>query len=194
LITKSEISRKSIHFANAVVPLGYLFLPLSKFQVLQILGAVLCLFLIFDIGRMRNITIRKFFEKYFDWMLRVKEKKGGFTGATWVMIASVVVIGVFPKDIAILALLFMSFGDSFAAIFGIGLGKIKLGNKTLEGSLACLIACLIIGLFFPDINIFIKLGGAITATFIELLPIPVDDNFSIPFSSALAMVILGMFI
>lgn len=195
MISRNEIGRKSIHFANALIPLGYLGLPLEHYQVLAILGFGLAVSLTLDITRMRKGPVREAFNRYFEWMLREKEIKGTLTGATWVMIAAFVIIAVFPKPIAVLSLLFMSFGDSFAALTGIAIGKVTLiGNKTLEGSIACFTACLLAGTFFPGIDPITRFTGAFAATLVEVLPLKLDDNFSIPFFSALVMTGVGLMV
>ena len=57
-------------------------------------------------------------------MLRVHELKGHLTGATWVMIGSLITIALFSKPVAVIALIFMSLGDTAAGI--IQLTPIKL--------------------------------------------------------------------
>lgn len=157
-----------------------------------IISTGLLISLIVDFGRMKKGKLQQGFRQYFNWMLREEEKKGSLTGATWVLIAAFTVIALFPKPIAILALLFMSFGDSVAAILGIAIGRIKLfGDKTLEGSLGCLITCLVVGMFFPQIDILVRISGAAAATLFEALALPVNDNFTIPFGSALIMILIA---
>ena len=64
----------------------------------------------------------------------------------------------------------------------------KIGNKTLSGSLACFIMCLFIGLVLDfEISLEIILIGAFTATIAELISIKINDNISIPVLSGCAM-------
>jgi dolichol kinase len=63
-----------------------------------------------------------------------------------------------------------------------------LPGKTLEGTLACLACCSIIGIAVPGVPFVAGTVGAVTATIVELLGFGmVDDNFGIPIVSALAM-------
>ena len=75
-----------------------------------------------------------------------------------------------------------------ATIIGEQYGKPILSNKSLEGSVACLVSCLLVGVLMtrisPAITPQTALAGAVTATIVELLPIPVDDNLTIPVISA----------
>ncbi|MEC8703513.1 MAG: hypothetical protein VXX38_03115 [Candidatus Neomarinimicrobiota bacterium] len=122
-------------------------------------------------------------------MLRNHEIKGKFTGATWVMIASLLTISLFPKNIAILSLIFMSLGDTFAALVGRKFGKVAFFNKTFEGFLGGLLPCVIIAFYFKSLPFYVSLIGAFSAMLIEVVPIPIDDNLSIPVFSASAMTI-----
>ena len=62
-------------------------------------------------------------------MMRQHELDGKMTGATWVLIGSTLTVFLFNKDIAVLSLLFMSIGDTVAALVGQKYVKIKIGAK-----------------------------------------------------------------
>jgi len=100
------------------------------------------------------------------------------------------------KELAIVCLSFLILGDMFAAIIGKKFGRTKIiANKSLEGSLACFAACLVIGLFvawlFPThLTPQIIAIGALTATIVELFSLGIDDNLTIPLISGLVMQIL----
>ena len=130
-------------------------------------------------------------EKLFNFMLRSYELKGRFTGATWVVTGAFVTVAIFPKEIAILALLFMGLGDTVAGLIGSHFGRIKIWNKTLEGTLAGLAICFLITGFFPGISIWIRISGAVSAMLAELSPIPLDDNIMIPMVSGTIMVVMS---
>ena len=52
----------------------------------------------------------------------------------------------------ILALLFMSVGDTVAALVGQQFGKIKIGDKTIEGFAGAFFSCLAISYFFSCLS------------------------------------------
>ena len=78
-----------------------------------------------------------------------------------------------------------------AALIGISFGRTKIGKKSLEGTLACFFTCYLIGMIiFWHMKFweYICLVGAITAALVELLnPSFLDDNFTVPFTSATAL-------
>ena len=83
---------------------------------------------------------------------------------------------------------FLAFGDTLAALVGMKFPFMKIGSKTLSGSLACFIVCLLIGLIFNfEISLEIILIGAFAATIAELISIKINDNISIPLLSGCAM-------
>ena len=107
------------------------------------------------------------------------------------MIGAVITITLFSKPVAIIALIFMSLGDTAAGLIGQRFGKHKIGDKTWEGFFGGLIICIIVALNFTYLPLMVSLIGAITAMIIELIPIPLDDNFKIPLGSGAIMMLLS---
>ena len=87
-------------------------------------------------------------------------------------------------------MLFLSIGDSMAAIVGQAIGRISIGHKSLEGTLACFTACALIAL--PTTLTWpVALAGAATAAVVELMEIPIlNDNVAIPLFSGAVMYLL----
>jgi len=185
---RQELLRKTIHlFTNSLIPFVYLFLKTPRFWMAILLGIASVIIVIIDLGRTRYDWISKIFGKLFNRMLRSHELDGKLTGATYVVIGSFIAVVIFPKEIAVLALLFTALGDTAAALYGRKYGRIRIWNKTLEGSTVGLITCFIIVSFFPQIPNIVKFNGAFAAMFIELLPINIDDNLRIPIFSGIVM-------
>ncbi len=65
--------------------------------------------------------------------------------------------------------------------------KHKIWDKSWEGFFAGLAVCIIIALNFKMLPLHVSMAGAITAMVIELLPIPLDDNFKIPLGAGAIM-------
>ena len=191
MISFDEYIRKIIHLFSLVIPFGYLYLITDKYLMVQILIVLNIIFLFCDIARHRIGWIQSIFKYFFNDMLRGHELKGHLTGATWVLIGSLISILLFTKYVAIIALIFMSLGDTVAGLIGQKYGKHKVGNKTWEGFLAGLIICIIVAINFPFLPLKISLVGALVAMIMELLPIPLDDNFKIPLGSGAIMMMLS---
>ena len=192
---KSEFARKAIHLSNSIIPLSYYHFFPDKIDMIIILAVFLIFCFFIEIYRRNNLKVSTFFTNWLEFMMRDKEKKGDVTGATWVFVGALFTILLVPDPFNIMSLLFLSFGDTFAAIIGIKFPYIKLGRKTLSGSIAGFFACLTIGLIFDfSIAYEIIILGAFMAMFIEILPLPINDNVSIPIFSGLSMYYFSLII
>lgn len=163
----------------------------DKKTVLVIIGVVTIFFIMVDgvrlFHRRINVLIFKNIPRAF------KEKEAGkFSSMTIFLVATFITFLLFQRTIACLAILFIIFGDLLGKFFGLQYGKVKIFNKTLEGSIAFFSACLMAGFIFShyvNLPAFIWLIGALSATITELLPLGVDDNFSVPIVSASTMLV-----
>ena len=183
LLRTEEIKRKIIHLGNSVIPLSYYFFVQDRMTMIWILFSITICFVTVDYFRFHIGLIQKWFRIFFSPMLRKHELEGKLTGATWAFIGGTISVFLFEKDIAVLALLFMSVGDTVAALIGQRYGKIKIGKKTVEGFAGGLISCIFISIFFPSVIWINRIAGSLAASLIELSPIPVDDNLMIPIMS-----------
>ena len=191
MILSQEYIRKGIHLLNLVIPLSYFYVFTEKWEFLIILSLITLCFIVIDISRHFVPLIKSIFSFFFNKMLREHELKGKLTGATWVMIASCVSITLFSKPVAILSLVYMSLGDTAAGLIGQKYGKHRIGNKTWEGFVAGLIVCIIIAISYDMLPKYIALSGALVAMIMEIMPIPLDDNFKIPLGSGGMMMMLS---
>ena len=186
-----EISRKLLHILSSIIPLSYLWVFKEKSIVLALL-VILCIFSIsIELLRFKIELINNIFKKFFNFMLRKNELKGSITGATWLIIGNLITIYLYPIYIAVPALLFLSVGDSFAALFGQRIPKLKIGNKSIIGTLAGIFSSLSIALLVNQIlPTYVIVIGAVTAMLVELIPSPLNDNLTIPILSGLIMIII----
>ena len=183
-----EIFRKVIHIFNIIIPLFHIYILKDKIDMIIFLSAMVIFCFFIEIFRSQSSFISKFFEKYLFFMMRSFEKQGSLTGSTWVFVGALITIILVPQPFSLLALFFLAFGDTLAALVGMKFPFIKIGNKTLSGSLACFIMCLFVGLILNfEISSEIILIGAFTATIAELTSIKINDNISIPVLSGCAM-------
>ena len=194
-IIKNEFARKAIHLSNAIIPLSYYYFFPNKIDMIIILSSFLIFCFFTEIYRKNNPILSRVFSNWIEFMMRDEEKKGDLTGATWVFVGALFTILLVPDPFNIISLLFLSFGDTFAAIIGMKFPYIKLGKKTLSGSIAGFFACLSIGLLIDSpVNYEIIILGAFMAMFIEILPLPINDNVSIPIISGLSMYYFSLII
>ncbi|MBW3003922.1 hypothetical protein KY328_01690 [Candidatus Woesearchaeota archaeon] len=179
--------RKLWRLLGLIFPVLYFFVDVE--WVLGVVGVFLVLFIVFDVYRLKNRNFnRKVFKKY-DYLLKDSEREG-VTSATWFLVATLLVVLFFPKNIAIIAVLFSVFGNVAAMFAGRLYGKFSLGYKNVEGSIGMLIVCVVIGLiaFFSGfIELGIMLVGAFAATLTELFTPGKYDNLTVAVVAALIM-------
>jgi dolichol kinase len=178
MLTGVEVSRKIVHLATLSIPIGYALLP--KETVITILLPLFLGFLIVDLLRHYYSRMASLFQRYLLGTVLREEERNTLMGSTYFLFSSILAILFFPKPIAIVSLLFLILSDTAAAIVGKWIGRVRIFGKTLEGSLAFLLSSLLIVWVYPDLNRFWGSLSALGATLIELLPIRVDDNLTIP--------------
>ena len=187
-----ELARKATHMGALSIPCGYYLLELSRGQALAIMIPITILMFLIDIARLRNwIFYRRIAKPIIGPMIRQHEMDGDFTGATYILLTACLAIALFEQPIAIAALAFIIVGDSFAAIIGRRWGKHRIGRKSIEGSLGCLLGTLIVAAITPGLAFWLAAAGAVVATVTEFLSVKIDDNVSVPLVSGLAMMLLG---
>ncbi|OGS45741.1 MAG: hypothetical protein A2539_07860 [Elusimicrobia bacterium RIFOXYD2_FULL_34_15] len=187
-----EAKRKISHWFILLVPISYIYVfPERKNLILLVLGILIFIVVIFELLRQNNEKLNSALLKMFGGIHRENEVKNTST-LIYSLSGIFLTIFFFSKEIAILAILFLTFGDGLAALVGERYGNHKIfRKKSWEGTITNLVVCLIAGFlfskFFTIKNSQIILGSA-SATIIEILPI--KDNLLIPIISGLVMTII----
>ncbi len=182
-----ELKRKAIHFIGLSVPVLYWLT--SREVTLCLVGIAVVCALCIEGARLKWEKANNLVFTIVGGYTRNHEEKK-VTGATYYAVASFLVILLFSKEVAISSLLFLTFGDSAAALVGTRYGRHKIFQKSVEGSAACFLVCSLVGYVLLG---WIGVVGALAATIIELLPIPVDDNLRIPLVSGGLMQVVQFF-
>ena len=172
------------------MPLSYLWFIKDKSLMIFILVILSLFALVVEYLRNNWTIFSKLFKALFFYMLRDREVKGEITGATWLLIGWTITVIMFNMPIAVAALLFLSIGDSFAALGGKLFPRVQIGNKTLSGTLCGLVISLIVVLMINQSLLpAVIFSGAIAAMGIELIPLRTNDNLTIPIFSGFVMLV-----
>lgn len=191
--------RKCFHVANSLFGLWlYVFSGLSERTVLYALAFYLSLNVAFEIARKVSPKFNAKLCHTFSWMMRENEREK-ISSATWYLGSIFLIMLFFQKEIVVLCVLFVAFGDTLAGIVGVHWGKHKMGTHgSVEGFLACFSACFLSTLLFtayllPHFTLhgwplvsFSFLAGLIGALS-EIAFKKLDDNLMIPLLSAPAL-------
>jgi dolichol kinase len=173
-VPKDELKRKGFHLVSLIYVFGYWYL--DKAVIVWGLAAAIAVVASLELLRFNVPKFNEFFCDNFKGFYRPDEAKkvSGLLGT--LAGALITVLSFSNKYMVFASFLYLSFGDSSAALVGKTIGKHKtLFGKSLEGSLACFAACFICGLFI--FNWKFALLGAFAATIIEAIPWKINDNF-----------------
>jgi dolichol kinase len=204
-VPKEEVNRKFLHILVVCFPLVIFYGPIYSFFSREwMVAASFGLFLFasaIEFLRFRNKAFRNWFTQVFGSMLRACESKqltGGFHVVAAILICSVLSL----HSEAMAASSFLAFtlfiiGDAAAALFGKAVGRIKIGQKTIEGAVGCFLICLILcwlvsshlplfaDFWGKQMNLGYALALSLTVSLLELFPfkyrgIYLNDNLYVP--------------
>ena len=213
-LEKEEINRKLLHILALVLPVfifyGPSLLDLSRTRVSWVVFGAFLFSLAFDFMRLSQTSLKAWFFAKFGSMLRVEEESQ-LTGATYILAGSFICSGIslVGENLAasvFLCLTLFILGDAAAALVGKGFGRIKIGNKSLEGAVGCFLLCFLLSNFiFPYLPDFLqKWGGnytmgnvlmiSLAISLLELFPIKfgrftLNDNLYVPAVASMLVLI-----
>ena len=186
--------RKLFHvLAGSSIPVTGMFV--SSLTMIYVLSVVSGLSLLLETARFTSPTINIGLVRFFKPLLKPTDAHE-VTAATYMVIAGLGCFLLFDKSIAIAVLLFLSVGDPVAALSGNRMPGFRIGKKSPVGSASFffITVCLSLILWsttttYPLWTLII--GGAVAAV-VELTPIPLDDNATIPLISGAAISMLAI--
>lgn len=190
--------RIMIRPAAILFPLLGIFI--SKKALLILTGSVLAVFLAMDLFRLswkEAATILE--EEHIKGFKIYKQKEKRSISSMTMFLLGVFSSFIFFKfEVAFAAICYTTFGDMMAKIFGINYCKkqYKWGNsssKSVEGTVGFALTAITVAYFMYAVGtlpLITGMIGAVTATAVEALPFPVDDNLSVPVISGALMSIV----
>ena len=200
-----HLARKFWHMGMGIVVAGIYQSGLATGLSLAILMSVLAFSLIMETLRLRNPVLNQILIKVWGPVMRSCEVNR-YTGIPFYLASSIVAIAAFPRPVAVLSILFLACGDPIASLVGILYGdkSIRFSNgKSLLGTLAGVVTCVLVAFFYlrsmsftPAQSVILSLVGGIAGGTVELIPLDMDDNFTIPVLSGFilwfAFIFLGL--
>lgn len=185
--TRQEWKRKLVHLGMGVIPATIAWAPAPWSWRGPVFA--FCVILALDLARLLHPGLHRWSMRMIGGALRSREHRGLIS--VHAMTGAAVLLSVcLPPALAATAMGFLIFGDAVAALVGRRWGRHRIGGKTLEGSAACLVVCLVVGwVFMPEARLATG-AAAIVATLVEALPLPVDDNWSMPLAAGAVLALL----
>lgn len=163
---------------------------LDKFTDVYLILILFFITLVIEAARLYLPGINRLFINYLGFLMRSEEKHNP-TGTLYYLLGVLFSILLFPKEIALFSITVLAVGDPAAYIIGSNFGKVRIGKKSLEGSLAFLTASVIAGFLlhnlWGDLSVIAIITGAVTGTVVELIPLKINDNLTIPITASAAI-------
>lgn len=171
---------------------GFLLDRTQALIALASIGGAMC---ISDGVRLVSPKFNTFFLRVAGSVMR-REELHGLTANTYYVLGLTLITAVFPKVVVLLSILYLALGDPAASIIGTRYGRTRLiGSKSLEGAVGCFIVCSILTFLFgvgylalhSDAASALALLGGTAAVIAELVPLKLDDNFTLPVLASLQL-------
>ena len=167
-LSKEEINRKLLHLLAVTLPViifyGPIIWDIQRIYICCLIFVLLLISLFIEFCRLRVSSFASWFIVLFGSMMRTEEKNQ-LTGATYILGGSVIcsLISIYNDVTALscfICLTLFILGDAVAAIVGKAFGRIKVGNKTIEGGVGCFLFCaLSLAFLFPILPRFTEFMG-----------------------------------
>ena len=181
-----KLGRKIYHLCGGLILVGLYVLLGRALGLLTLLGVFLFATSV-DIARLRLTRFNEFMYSHFSKFIRDSERDR-LTGTPWYVLGVLCSAAFYDLPVAVYSVVFLACGDVAATTVGERWGSIKIsGVKSLQGTVAFFVASVIAGtvvnLAFYPLSPVVFLAGAATAAVVEILPIKLNDNLTIPLVS-----------
>ncbi|MFP3091092.1 phosphatidate cytidylyltransferase [Treponema sp. TIM-1] len=175
---KVELVRKSIHFLIALCPV---MAAVDRTVTVGLLMIGTLGYAVMETLRLRGIAV-PVISFLTNMASRPRDMDRFVLGPVTLGLGALVSLLLYPAPAASIAIYALAFGDGFASLIGKLFGRRHpafLGDKSLEGSLACFMAIFISAYgVFP--NYRVAFWAALTGTLVEALPLGDYDNIALP--------------
>jgi glycerol-3-phosphate acyltransferase PlsY len=184
-----HLGRKVYHLAGGLGLLSVYYL-LGRNQALVFYGTLFIVVLVLDGARLLIPAWNRFVFTRFKSFVRENEAHK-LTGTAPYILGIGLSLYAYAPEIATAAICFLAVGDVAATTIGERYGKTRIGDKSLEGTTAFAFAAFIAGFMLSFVGVHLPtwliIVGALVAAGVELLPLMVNDNLSIPIVSGAVM-------
>ena len=147
-----------------------------------------------DLLRFRISRLNEVFLRWFARLLKAEEGHR-VTGATYLLISALIAFYFFGTTIAVAAMMFLALGDPAAALVGRRTPGPRIWGKSPGGTAAFVAVALLVvavlgGTGAVDYHWALLVGAAV-AGLVELAPLRLDDNLTVPVVAGAVMHFLG---
>src|SRR4051812_24561126 len=184
-----QLGRRLFHALNGTLVASAYALLFTHQQVVRVFGTIACVIYVLDRVRIAYPEVVARRAPWINRFLVRAEEEVREAAMTPYAIAVLLTILTVPKAAALIAIYTLALADPLAAIAGIRFGRhVLVRDRTLEGSgafFATTLAVAVTVLLYATLATTGAIAGAavviaLAATAVELLPLRIDDNLTIP--------------
>ena len=150
---------------------------------MPLIGGGALLGLALDTARVRAGWLNRLFMGIFGPILKPAEV-AAISGATWFLIAAFFTFYFYGPPVAVPALMFVAVGDPAAALVGTRFPGPRFWGKSPGGGAGFIAAGLAVWAILSALGLggwsWAIIAGVVVAAAVELAPIPLDDNLTVP--------------
>ena len=192
-MSRTTSIREAIHVSSFLVPFVCMYL-LNRYIVALLILLMAAAYLVSEVERMfgKNLPL---FTSVTMLAARKSEYQEFVASPLFFALGIALPLVVFPEPIGYVSITILTLGDGVASIFGQKFGNVQIPfnkPKYLEGTVSGFLFA------FCGSLLFIHPFGAVTASavgmLVESLPLPLNDNLTIPMVSGLALIVCSFFI
>ncbi len=170
--------RRVFHATNGIVLVSVLVaLDPPWSWTVAALGALAGALFLADWLRFRVPALNRLFFRLFRPFASPREARG-VASSTWYVTGCFLALALFPREVAIPAILVLALADAVASYTGRRWGRRPVGTGTVEGSLVFATVAFLV--LFPFVGWGVGAFVAVVTAGVERIPWPLDDNLTIP--------------
>jgi phosphoserine phosphatase len=189
-MSRSRGLRETIHMSSFLLSFICIYL-LGNILVSSLILLVTLIYSLSEVARVRGINLPIF--SSITWNAANKTELYEFaTSPIHFALGIAISLLIFPPPIRYVAITILTLGDGCAHIFGMNFGRTPLPfnkGKNLEGTLFGFLFAFLGAMIFVD-----PVRGLIAAAvgmLVEALPIPINDNLTMPLASGLILILIS---
>ena len=178
---RHEFGRKAFHLLSLIYLAAYTLIGWPA--VLPWMLAWTAVVAVLETWRLRSPRLNEALTGFFGGLAR-PEEKDKYSGVIHTTLGVLAVMALFGREPRLVAagIYCAAFGDAAAALFGKAFGRHKIRTgKSIEGSLACFVVCLLVG-WSNGFSSYSTILAAAAASLVEILPTTrwLNDNLWMP--------------
>ncbi len=189
-ISRSRGLRETMHMSSFLLSFISIYFT-GNILLASVILLVTVLYTLSEVARIRGINIPIL--SSITWNAANKPELYEFATSPILFALGIAIsLLIFPAPIRYVAITVLTLGDGFAHIFGMKFGNIRLPfnkGKNLEGTIFGFLFAFFAALIFVDpVKALI---GAAVGMIMEGLPLPVNDNLTMPLASGLVLTLIS---